>query len=58
VLAALRAGHGVAARRAIEADIEETTGQLLKRAIFADDADAVDAGGRLSVVARVDESGG
>jgi DNA-binding GntR family transcriptional regulator len=36
VLAALRASLGASARRAIEADIEETSGQLLKKAIFED----------------------
>ncbi|MEA2903054.1 MAG: hypothetical protein QOI12_441 [Alphaproteobacteria bacterium] len=49
-LAALRAGDGAAARRAIEADIEETTAQLLKRAIFADESHATAAGRRLRVV--------
>jgi DNA-binding GntR family transcriptional regulator len=36
VLAALRASLGPKARRAIEADIEDSSGQLLKRAIFED----------------------
>jgi DNA-binding GntR family transcriptional regulator len=36
-LVALRAGNGQSARRAIEADIEETTGQLLKKAIFEEE---------------------
>ena len=49
-LVALRAGHGGAARRAIEADIEETTGQLLKRAIFEDEPGTSAANGRLSVI--------
>lgn len=40
-LAALRAGNGAAARRAIEDDIEETTEQLLKRAIFEEEPVAV-----------------
>ena len=36
VLAALRASLGPAARRAIEADIEESSAQLLKKAVFED----------------------
>jgi DNA-binding GntR family transcriptional regulator len=35
-LAALRAGDARAARRAIEADIEESSAQLLKKALFED----------------------
>jgi len=42
-LAALRAGDGPTAGRAIEADIEETTRQLLKRAVFADEPEAIAA---------------
>jgi DNA-binding GntR family transcriptional regulator len=41
VLAALRASLGPSARRAIEADIEDTSVQLLKRAIFEDTVDVV-----------------
>jgi DNA-binding GntR family transcriptional regulator len=36
VLAALRASLGPSARRAVEADIEDTSVQLLKKAIFED----------------------
>jgi DNA-binding GntR family transcriptional regulator len=36
VLSALRASLGASARRAIEADIEDTSAQLLKKAIFED----------------------
>jgi DNA-binding GntR family transcriptional regulator len=39
VLAALRASLGPSARRAVEADIEDTTAQLLKKAIFEDAGD-------------------
>jgi len=39
VLAALRASLGPSARRAVEADIEDTSVQLLKKAIFEDTAD-------------------
>src|SRR5215831_14470013 len=39
VLAALRASLGPSARRAIEADIEDTSAQLLKRGIFEDTSD-------------------
>src|SRR5215813_7481615 len=41
VLAALRASLGPSARRAIEADIGDTSVQLLKRAIFEDTVDTV-----------------
>ena len=41
VLAALRASRGPSARRAIEADIEDTSLQLLKKAIFEDAAEAM-----------------
>ena len=44
VLAALRASLGPSARRAIEADIEDTSVQLLKKAIFEDTADTAAAG--------------
>jgi DNA-binding GntR family transcriptional regulator len=40
-MTALRAGNGAAARRAVAADIEETTEHLLAKAVFADDAAAV-----------------
>ena len=40
-IAALRAGNGAAARRAIEADIEETSEQLLAKAVFAQESAAV-----------------
>ncbi len=49
-LTALRGGNGQSARRAIEADIEETTGQLLQRAIFEDEPVALAADSRLQVV--------
>jgi DNA-binding GntR family transcriptional regulator len=39
VLAALRASTGGAARRAIEADIDDTSAQLLKKAVFEDASD-------------------
>jgi DNA-binding GntR family transcriptional regulator len=39
VLAALRASLGPVARQAIEADIEDTSAQLLKKAIFEETAD-------------------
>jgi DNA-binding GntR family transcriptional regulator len=50
LLAALRARDPAAARRAIEADIEETTGLLLKRAIFEDEPIAIVADSTLHVV--------
>jgi DNA-binding GntR family transcriptional regulator len=49
-LVALRGGNGQSARRAIEADIEETTEQLLKGAIFEDEPAAIAAGTGLHVV--------
>jgi DNA-binding GntR family transcriptional regulator len=49
-LTALRGGNGVAARRAIEDDIEETTEQLLKRAIFEEEPIVIAADARLQVV--------
>jgi DNA-binding GntR family transcriptional regulator len=49
-LSALHGGDGQAARHAIEADIEETTGQLLQRAIFEETPVAATAGERLLVV--------
>jgi DNA-binding GntR family transcriptional regulator len=52
-LAALRAGNGAAARRAIEDDIEETTEQLLKRAIFEEEPVAVAADTCLHVVSSL-----
>jgi DNA-binding GntR family transcriptional regulator len=52
-LVALRAGHGAAARRAIEADIEETTEQLLERTIFENELAAIAADTRLHVVLSV-----
>jgi DNA-binding GntR family transcriptional regulator len=39
VLAALRASAGASARRAIEADIDDTSTQLLKKAVFEDTGD-------------------
>jgi DNA-binding GntR family transcriptional regulator len=50
LLAALRARDPAAARRAIEADIEETTGLLLKRAIFEDEPIAIAADTHLHVM--------
>jgi DNA-binding GntR family transcriptional regulator len=47
VLAALRASLGSSARRAIEADIEDTSVQLLKRAIFEDTVDTVSSDNHL-----------
>ena len=49
-LIALRGGNGAAARRAIEDDIEETTEQLLKRAIFQDESIAIAGNARLQAV--------
>jgi DNA-binding GntR family transcriptional regulator len=49
-LTALRTGNGAAARRAIEDDIEETTEQLLKRAIFQEELEAAPMNGRLAVI--------
>jgi len=40
-MTALRAGNGAAARRAIEADIEETKEHLLAKAVFANETAAV-----------------
>lgn len=42
-MAALRSHNGAAARAAIEADIEETTGQLLATAVFAQETSGVAA---------------
>src|SRR5262245_13611366 len=50
VLAALRASLGPSARRAIEADIEDTSVQLLKRAIFEDTVDMVSSDNYLMLV--------
>jgi DNA-binding GntR family transcriptional regulator len=50
LLAALRLRDPAAARRAIEADIEETTGLLLKRAIFEDEPIAIAADTHLHVM--------
>jgi DNA-binding GntR family transcriptional regulator len=50
-LTALRGGNGAAARRAIEDDIEETTEQLLKRAIFEEESIAIAGDARLQVAA-------
>src|SRR5215467_689025 len=50
VLAALRASLGPSARRAIEADIEDTSVQLLKRAIFEDTVDTVSSNDYLLLV--------
>jgi DNA-binding GntR family transcriptional regulator len=50
VIAALRGGQGVAARRAIAADIEETTTQLLKRAVFDEEAPTVPLNGSGRIV--------
>jgi hypothetical protein len=47
---AMRERDTASARRAIEADIEETTGLLLKRAIFEDDPVAPVVDARLHVV--------
>jgi len=47
-MTALRAGNGPAARRAIEADIEETSEQLLAKAVFAHESVAVSS--RLSLM--------
>jgi DNA-binding GntR family transcriptional regulator len=52
LLSALRVGAPAAVRRAIEADIEETTSLLLKRAIFEDDLGAIVSDSRLRVVSR------
>ena len=49
-LTALRGGNGQSARRAIEDDIEETTEQLLKRAIFDDESIVIAADTCLHVV--------
>jgi DNA-binding GntR family transcriptional regulator len=50
LLAALRASLGPSARRAIEADIEDTSVQLLKRAIFEDTVDTVSSDNHLMLV--------
>src|SRR5262249_56000577 len=50
VLAAFRASLGPSARRAIEADIEDTSVQLLKRAIFEDTVDTVSSDNHLMLV--------
>ena len=50
VLSALRASLGPSARRAIEADIEDTSVQLLKKAIFEDAADAAPLENHLMLV--------
>jgi DNA-binding GntR family transcriptional regulator len=50
VLAALRERDAASARRAIEADIEETTGLLLQRAIFENESVSTEADTRLHVV--------
>jgi DNA-binding GntR family transcriptional regulator len=50
LLAAMRASQGPSARRAIEADIEETSLQLLKKAIFEDAADAASLHNHLTLV--------
>jgi DNA-binding GntR family transcriptional regulator len=53
VLAALRGSLGQDARRAIEADIQETTTQLLKKAIFEDAPPTAPAGNhRLLAISR------
>jgi DNA-binding GntR family transcriptional regulator len=49
-LTALRCGDGASARRAIEDDIEETTEQLLKRAIFENELSAIAADTHLHVM--------
>jgi DNA-binding GntR family transcriptional regulator len=50
VLVALRMRDAAAARRAVEADIQETTGQLLKRAFFEDEPAVIAADACLQVV--------
>jgi DNA-binding GntR family transcriptional regulator len=50
VLSALRSSAAVSARRAIEADIEESSTQLLKKAMFEDDPVQVPAGSHLLAV--------
>jgi DNA-binding GntR family transcriptional regulator len=50
LLAALRASLAPSARRAIEADIQDTSAQLLKRAIFEDAADIVPPDNHLMLV--------
>jgi DNA-binding GntR family transcriptional regulator len=50
VLAALRASQATAARRAVEADIEETSSQLLKKAIFEDSPAPATTGNHLLLV--------
>jgi DNA-binding GntR family transcriptional regulator len=47
LLSALRASFGPSARRAIEADIEDTSVQLLKRAIFEDTVDTASSDNHL-----------